>query len=287
MRIAILGMGRMGRAMALRLASQGHEITIWNRTPGRAGEVTAAGAREVSSIAQAGSAAEVVLISVADDRAVREVVLEPSGLLAAGPTAMIVNASTVSSVTTRELRARIPLGQLVVSPVLGSPQAVAAGTAMWLLGGERDTVEQLDSMWEALSDRWLYCGPDPGIAITLKLIHNYLLMAGVAVLAEGVAVGQAAGVDAELLREFLGTIPMVASGLHNRLEDVLTGDHQGWFTTRLGAKDVHLFEDAAAAAGLRLPIADLVHARYAEAADAGWEAADLGAVIELLRTNPR
>jgi 3-hydroxyisobutyrate dehydrogenase-like beta-hydroxyacid dehydrogenase len=237
-------MGRMGRAMALRLASQGHEVTIWNRTPGRAGEVTAAGAREVSSIAQASSAAEVVLISVADDRAVREIALEPSGLL-------------------------------------------AAGTAMWLLGGERDAVEQLDSMWEALSDRWLYCGPDPGIAITLKLIHNYLLMAGVAVLAEGVAVGQAAGVDADLLREFLGTISLVAPGLHNRLDDVLTGDHQGWFTTRLGAKDVRLFEDAAAAAGLRLPIADLVRAQYAEAADAGWEAADLGAVIELLRTNPR
>ncbi|MDQ2881585.1 MAG: NAD(P)-dependent oxidoreductase [Actinomycetota bacterium] len=287
MHIAVLGMGRMGRAMALRLINQGHEVTIWNRTPGRAGEVTAAGAREASSIAQAGSVAEVILISVADDRAVREVVLESSGLLAAGTTAVIVNASTVSSATTKEMLARVPPSQLVVSPVLGGPQAVASGTAVWLLGGERDVVEQLNSMWKALSSRWLYCGPDPNIVITLKLIHNYLLMAGIAVLAEGAALGQAAGMDANLLREFLLTIPLVAPGLHNRLDDVLTGDHRGWFTTRLGVKDLRLFEDGAATAGLHLPIADLVRARYEQAADTGWDAADLGAVVELLRTHPR
>jgi 3-hydroxyisobutyrate dehydrogenase len=71
--------------------------------------------------------------------------------------------------------------------------------------------------------------------------------------------------------------------LHNRLDDVLTGDHQGWFTTRLGAKDVRLFEDEANVAGLPVPIAALVRGRYEEAAEAGWDSADPGAVVELLR----
>jgi 3-hydroxyisobutyrate dehydrogenase-like beta-hydroxyacid dehydrogenase len=282
MRIAVFGMGRMGRAMAGRLLSQGHHVTIWNRTPGRAPELLDMGAREAPSVAEGGSSAEAVLISLADDHAVRAVVLGPSGLVATGTKAVIVNASTVSPASTQELQAHIP-ERLVVSPVLGAPRAVASGSALWLLSGARDTVEYLEPMWAALSERRLYCGPDPATASTLKLIANYLLMTGVASLAEAVALGQTAGVQAGLLREFLSTIPTVAPGLHNRLDDVLTGDHQGWFTTRLGAKDVRLFEEVATAAGLRVPIAALVRSRYEEASDAGWDAADLGAVVELLR----
>jgi 3-hydroxyisobutyrate dehydrogenase-like beta-hydroxyacid dehydrogenase len=108
----------------------------------------------------------------------------------------------------------------------------------------------------------------------LKLIANYLLMTGVASLAEAVALGQTTDVQAGLLREFLSTIPTVAPGLHNRLDDVLTGDHQGWFTTRLGAKDVRLFEEVATAAGLDVPIAALVRSRYEEASDTRWDTAD-------------
>jgi len=281
--ITVIGMGRMGQAMASRLLTQGHQVTVWNRTPGRAPELLQAGAIEAHSIAEAAEAAEAVLISLADDHAVREVVLGPAGLLATGTTAVIVNASTVSPATTREILAHIPSGQLVVSPVLGAPAAVAAGSALWLLGGDRDTVEHLEPLWAALSDRRLYCGPGPETALTLKLIANYLLMAGVVTLSEAVATGQAAGVEPGLLRQFLATV--VAPGLHNRLDDVLTGNHEGWFTTRLGAKDVGLFQDVAAGTGLALPVADLVRARYKQAAEAGWDTADLGAVVELLRTH--
>jgi 3-hydroxyisobutyrate dehydrogenase-like beta-hydroxyacid dehydrogenase len=282
MHIAVFGMGRMGRAMAGRLLTQGHHVTIWNRTPGRAPELLDMGACEALSIAEGGSSVDAVLISLADDHAVRSVLLGHSGLVATGTKAVIVNASTVSPASTQELQAHIP-NRLVVSPVLGAPQAVASGSAMWLLSGERDSVEYLEPMWAALSERRLYCGPDPATASTLKLIANYLLMTGVASLAEADALGQTTGVQAGLLREFLTTIPTVAPGLHNRLDDVLTGDHQGWFTSRLGAKDVRLFEELATEAGLRVPIAALVRSRYQEASDAGWGAADLGAVVELLR----
>ncbi|WP_425581707.1 NAD-binding protein [Streptosporangium vulgare] len=75
--------------------------------------------------------------------------------------------------------------------------------------------------------------------------------------------------------------------MHNRVDDILTGDHQGWFTTRLAAKDVRLAVDLARSAGLDLPIARLVERRYEEAAERGWGDGDIGAVVELLREKPR
>jgi 3-hydroxyisobutyrate dehydrogenase-like beta-hydroxyacid dehydrogenase len=118
-------------------------------------------------------------------------------------------------------------------------------------------------------------------------LNNYLLMSGVAVLAEVTAASRSAGLDQALLRDFLLKWPTVAPGLHNRVDDILDGDHSGWFTTRLGAKDVRLAAELAETGGLELPIARMVEQRYEEAADRGWSEADIAAVVELLQADPR
>ena len=69
----------------------------------------------------------------------------------------------------------------------------------------------------------------------------------------------------------------------NRLDDIVSGDHDGWFSTKLGAKDVRLAEDLARSHGMQLPLADAVKRRFEEAAAQGWADADIGAVVELLR----
>jgi 3-hydroxyisobutyrate dehydrogenase-like beta-hydroxyacid dehydrogenase len=128
----------------------------------------------------------------------------------------------------------------------------------------------------------VYVGEDARVATTLKLLSNYLLMSGIAALAETVATAQAAGLPDKLIRDFLGQLPLVAPALRNRLDDIVSGDHDGWFSTTLGAKDVRLAEDLARSHGVLLPLADAVRRRYEEAAQ-GWADADIGAVVELLR----
>ena len=81
MDLGVLGMGAMGRAVARRLLGQGHRVAVWNRTPGRAAEVLAAGAREASSPAEAAAGAAAVLLSLSDDRAVLDVVLDGAGAI--------------------------------------------------------------------------------------------------------------------------------------------------------------------------------------------------------------
>ncbi|MEV4181848.1 NAD(P)-dependent oxidoreductase [Streptosporangium canum] len=297
MRVAVLGMGSMGRAVALRLLGRGHAVRVWNRTPGKASEVIDAGAAEASSPAEAARDADAVLMSLADDRAVREVMArlaEPGSESDSGSDAgsgtgsesgapVVADMSTVSPDTSRALAGLAPGGRFVAAPIIGGPQAVVDGQAMGLLGGERGLVDRLGPVWQDLFAVQWYCGDDPGSALTYKLLNNYLLMSGVAVVAEAVAAGQAAGLDEAMLKDFLLRWPTVAPALHNRLDDIIHGDHRGWFATRLGAKDVRLIAEVAESKGLRLPIARLVEQRYEEAAGNGWSDSDITAVVELLR----
>ncbi|MEV0970779.1 NAD(P)-dependent oxidoreductase [Microtetraspora glauca] len=279
MRVAVLGMGRMGRALAERLLERDFTVTVWNRTPGRAGEVVARGAAEAEDPAEAARDSDAVLFSLAGDEAVREVMLRLAGV--EGP--IVADMSTVSPDTSRALRETAPGGRFVAAPIIGGPQAVASGQAFTLVGGDRQLVDDLRPVWSETFAAYRYCGDDPGNAVVFKLLNNYLLMSSVAVVAEVVAIGLAAGVDDMLLRDFLFGWPTVPPAVHNRIDDILSGDHRGWFTTRLGAKDVRLAVDVARSAGIDPPIARLVERRYEEAAELGWADADIGAVVELLR----
>ncbi|WP_271215379.1 NAD(P)-dependent oxidoreductase [Streptosporangium carneum] len=280
--MAVLGMGGMGRALARRLLARGHTVRVWNRTPGKAAEVVEAGAVEASSPMDAAYDVEGVLMSLADDRASRDVMARLTGL-GANETPIIADMSTVSPATSRELRETAPGRRFVAAPIVGGPATVAQGQAMGLLGGEREHVRRLDPVWRDVFTVQRYCGDDPGSALTYKLLNNYLLLAGLAVVSEAVAAGQAARLDESMLRDFLFQWPTVAPALHNRLDDVIGGDHHGWFTTRLGAKDVRLAAELAESLGLDLPIARLVQRLYEEAAEHGWGDSDIAAIVELVR----
>ena len=91
------------------------------------------------------------------------------------------------------------------------------------------------------------------------------------------------GLSDDQLRDLLGTGPMVAPGLKNRFEDVLTGSQEGWWTTVLGAKDAGLALDIARGADVELPAARVVQQLYDKAAASGLDDADIAAVTELYR----
>ena len=217
---------------------------MWNRTPGRAAELTGRGATAAADPAAAAAGRDAVLLSLADDRAVLAVAGEGGGLADALGAAVLVDTSTVSPATSRRLAAAVGRDQMVAAPIMGPPAAVAGGAATYLLGGPEATVARLEPLWESLSSSHRWCGEDPGTATTFKVLGNYPLMSGLAALSEVVAVAQAAGLGDPALREFLGQSPLVAPALQNRLDDMVDGDHRGWFAARLGAKDVALFEEA-------------------------------------------
>ena len=284
MRLAVLGMGRMGHAVAERLLGGDHEVTVWNRTPHKADDLVAKGARESATPAAAAEETEATFTSLTDDAAVRTVVTGHDGVAAGLGDGLLIDASTVSPQTTADLAEAVG-GCLLASPILGSPTAVVSGEAGYLIGGPRELYDRLAPAYDVLAEveRRVYVGEDARVATTLKLLSNYLLMSGIAALAEAVATAQAVGLPDELIRDYLGQLPLVAPALRNRLDDIVSGHHDGWFSTTLGAKDVRLAENLARSHGVLLPLADAVKRRFEEAATQGWADADIGAVVELLR----
>lgn len=276
MDVAVLGMGRMGQALAKRLLGGGNRVVVWNRTPGRAEEVVSAGATEAGSVADAVKEAGVVITSLSADEAVRAVALGEGGLRAAlGAEAVYADASTVSPAMSEELAAAFP--RFVAMPILAPPAGVESGQAVYLAGGDPAAMERLEPALAALSGT-VRRYDTAGKAMSAKLASNLLLLSGVAALAEAFAVARSGGVTDDQIRELLGGGAMVAPGVRNRFEGVLAGDMEPWWSTALGAKDAGLAAEAAAEAGIELPLARTVQGLYDEAAAAGAEDDDIVAV---------
>ncbi|GAA3209352.1 NAD(P)-dependent oxidoreductase [Dactylosporangium siamense] len=268
----------MGRAIAGRLVAGGHNVAVWNRTPGKAGEIVSAGAMEAAGIADAATGADVVITMLANDDAVRAVALGALRSAIGGQT-VYVDCSTVSPELGAELAAAFP-GRYVAMPVLGSPAAVEAGTSALLAGGDTGVVDRIRPVVASLSGTARRYDTAQ-LAITAKLATNLLLLSEVVALAESFAVGRSGGLRDDQLRDLLGASSVLPAGLANRFEDMLTGSQDGWWATALGAKDAGLALDVAAAAQVELPAARAVRQRYEEAASSGLRDADIAAVAQL------
>ncbi|WP_405164511.1 NAD(P)-dependent oxidoreductase [Nocardia sp. NBC_01499] len=278
MDIAVLGMGRMGQAIAGRLLDGGHQVRVWNRTMGKAGQLVSAGAREVRSVAEAVDGVGVAVTMVADDAAVRAVALgELRGSLDSASS--YVDCSSVSPALSGELAQVFP--RFVAMPMLGGPAAVSAGQAVLLVGGAADRVDGVGPMISSLSET-VRRYDTAAQALTAKLTTNLLLLSGVVALAEAFAVGRSGGLADDQLRELLGASPVVAPGLHNRFDNVLTGSPDGWWTAALGAKDAGLALEIARGAGVELPSAEVVRHLYEVAASRHADA-DISVVTDLYR----
>lgn len=282
MKVSVLGMGRMGQAAGARLIGGDHQLVVWNRSSGRATELVSAGAAEAGDIRDATTGAEVVISILANDDAVREVALGAGGVLACIGEALYVDSSTVSPELSGELSDRFE--RFCAMPILGSPDAVRSGDATYLVGGPAALADRLQPVLQSLTSS-VKRYDTARLAGCAKLANNLLLLSGVVALAEAFAVGRAGGLSDEDLRDLLAHSPMVAPGLANRFEAVLSGGGPAWWTAALGAKDAGLAVELGAGCALR--VAPVVRDAYREAADLsasrGSDQDDIAAVASLYR----
>jgi 3-hydroxyisobutyrate dehydrogenase-like beta-hydroxyacid dehydrogenase len=282
MRVAVFGMGNMGRAFAARALETGHQVTIWNRTANRAADLVSSGAIEAHSAQEAVADSDVVLMVLADDKAVLDVCLGEHGAvraLHAGATLAIV--STVSPDTVRRVAAAAPEGAVLDAPVMGSPSAIAAGMGSFLIGGLSSSVTDLNALWNDLSAGYKHCGP-VGSGATMKVVSNLLLITGVAALAEAIATARHHGIPDDLLQSLFAESFVVSPASKVRLESLFDEAHPGWFTPALARKDVRLAIGLADQADIGVHIGPATDALLSQVIDTGQSWSDFSAVIEAL-----
>jgi 3-hydroxyisobutyrate dehydrogenase len=270
----------MGQAVAGRLIDSGHEVTIWNRTSGKAPQLVEQGAAEAKSVAEALVGMEVVITSLSNDEVVKEVALGKNGVRSAlAQDATYVDASTVAPSTSTELGKAFQ--RYVAMPILGAPPLVASGEAIYLIGAEDGAAEAVAPLFPALSRKRISYS-HPSQAAVAKLTVNLMLLDSVVALAEAFGTGRAGGLSDDQLRELLGESPMVAPGVKSRFEGILTGQQDPLWTTLLGAKDARLALQIAESGGVKLPLTSTAQGLYEDAASRSQEA-DIAAVTELYR----
>ncbi len=282
MRITVLGLGNMGRAFAARGLETGHNVIVWNRSPGRAGELVENGAVEARSPQTAVSGADAVLVVLADDAAVLDVCLGTHrALTSLGAGAVFANISTVSPDTARRLAEAGPEGRVLDAPVMGSPAMVAEGSGRFLIGGPAETVAAVDSLWNDLGAGYTVCGP-VGAGATMKILANLLLITGVTALAEVIAIARKNAIPDEFLKGLLSDSPLVSLSSGIRFESLLDATHPGWFSPALARKDLRLAIDLAEETGVGVRIGPAAEALLSTVIGAGGQWPDFTAVIEAL-----
>ena len=250
-RVAVVGLGAMGGAIVTRLLATGHDVVVWNRSPGPLEAAVAEGAAAAATAAEAARETELVITMVADPAALVAVTDGPDGILA-GATAgsALLQMATVGPEPVLALAERMPAGvDLVDCPVLGSISEATSGTLAVFVGGDAERARPVLSSL----GRVVPVGPI-GAGSAAKLVANSTLFGILGVLGEAVALGDGLGLPREATWEVLGASPLAAQA-ERRRGPLEAGDPPLRFALALAGKDAGLVADAAAGAGLTLPLA--------------------------------
>ena len=269
MKIGIVGLGAMGKQIALKLLAAGYEITVWNRTPASADELIGAGATRANDVVDATNG-DMFISSLFDDEAIRSVLMTRNRLSAASTTGVHVYMSTVSVAFGRELQAyhldhALPY---VAAPMMGRPDVVINGGLNILGAGPAWLLDRVEQPLACLGKLWRI-GSDPLEGQVAKLAANFMISGALEAMAEATALLQVYGVDAERFLSIMSETlfgafvykaygPMVAG----RTPEVPSG-------LALPIKDNRSFLDAASGTGIYTPLAEIIRANLAQALKSG------------------
>jgi 3-hydroxyisobutyrate dehydrogenase len=286
-KVAFLGLGVMGRNMAARLVSAGHEVTVWNRTRARAAEFVAAhGGRTEATPAAAVSGARFVCACVGNDDHVRQIVLGPEGAFAGmQPGATWVDHSTSSAELARGLAqeaGRLGLGALD-APVSGGQHGAEQGTLTVMVGGRADHFEPARAVFSAYAKQVTLLGPS-GSGQLAKMVNQICIAGVLQGLAEGLHFAEAAGLDPADVVLAIAHGAAQSWQMEHRHPAMIAGNFDFGFAVDWMRKDLGLALDEARRNGAKLPVTALVDQFYADVQDLGGGRWDTSSLITRLKT---
>src|SRR5438552_17567920 len=280
MRVAFLGLGIMGRPMAANLVKAGHELSVWNRTPGKDVE----GARSAAAPAEAAAGAEVAWMCVSDTKAVESVLFGQQGVEQSLTQGMLlVDSSTISPSATRKFgeRVRAKGVDYVDAHMTGSKAAAESGTLIFMVGGEEAAIEKLKPLFAAMGKLFFRMG-DTGKGQATKLAMNLQIALIYEGFAEALTLATKLGVDTQQLLSLIEAT-MVRSGVVDyKGPFILQRDFTPNFPLRLMHKDIRLTLEAAKEARVKLPALETVQEIYEMASEDGNKDLDYAATLTLL-----
>jgi 3-hydroxyisobutyrate dehydrogenase len=277
MQVAFLGLGIMGAPMASNLARAGHQVTGWNRTPGK----QPVGVRPAANPKEAARNAEVVWICVSDTAAVEGVLFGENGVYESlRPGMAVVDSSTISPSASMRFAAKVRSkgAEFIDAPVTGSKAGSESGQLIFMVGGDEPTVTRLQPLFSAMGKSVVRVG-EQGKGLAAKLGMNLMIALTYEGFAEALTLTKSLGVDPKILLSLINQ-SMVRSGVVDyKAPFVLGRDFSANFPLRLMLKDMHLMLDVAREHNVQLPGLKTVLDVYDETKADGRENLDYAATL--------
>ncbi len=278
MKVGFLGLGGMGAAMATRLVQAGLEVTLWNRSAAACEPLVALGATRAEEVGEL-FGLDVVISMLADDQAIRAVLLDSGALERARPGLIHLSMSTLSLDCVEALdQAHQRQGiAFVAAPVFGRTDVAEAGKLNIVVGGPEEAIEQVKALLEIMGQKTWFFGKDPRSAMAVKISGNFMIASAIESMGESVALVKRLGVEPgrfmELMSSTLFDAPVYRNYGPQIVEQRFTPAR---FRLVLGLKDVDLALSAGKRHNVPLPLASLLHDVLLEAIAHGDGESDWG-----------
>ena len=271
--LGFVGIGLMGTPMSKRLLQAGYSVNVWNRNPEKCQPLQDCGANICQDLQQLVKNSDVVMLCVSDTSAVEQVVFGTNGVASQGASdKVLVDFSSISPESTRDFARRLEdqCGmEWVDSPVSGGVVGAENGSLVVMAGGHCDTVNALQPIFDAVSQRVTYMGP-VGSGQATKVCNQMLVGCNLMVIAEVIALAEKAGVDSSRLPQalaggFADSIPLQLTGSRMAQREL---DEVKWHIKTL-VKDLTMAENLACQEGAETPMSRLAWHLMNQFADQG------------------
>ncbi len=285
MRIGFIGLGTMGAPMARRLLEAGHDVTVHNRTRQREEPLEALGARRATTPRECARDRQLVITMVSDTPDVQAVVLGEEGAVEGMEKgSVLVDMSTISPATTRLIAAALADHGVAMldAPVSGGSEGAARGTLSIMVGGEADVLERVRSVLDVLGATVTHVGPIGSGQVT-KAVNQVIIAGTYAAIAEGLALGLAAGIDIEAAHAAVSGGAAGSWGLTHRGPNMIDNHYPLGFRTRLHRKDLGIALASARDLGVALPLAAYVEQLETSLIKRGFGDEDVSNIARIVR----
>jgi 3-hydroxyisobutyrate dehydrogenase-like beta-hydroxyacid dehydrogenase len=259
--VGFIGLGLMGRPMAKNILKTGFPLTVWNRTPDKAADLVAAGAKLAANPREVAAASDVLITIVSDPPALESVLFGDHGAMAAlKKGSILVDSSTVSPDLARKVAAAAEKQgvKFLDAPVTGGTWGAEKGEIVFMIGGPEPVFQEVKPVLEAMGKKFFLLGPN-GAGQTIKLAMNLLLALEVDAFAESLALVRAAGIQGDRLFEVMQSSMGRAPLLDLKGALMMKGEYPASFPLRLMHKDVRLALELAKGFGVDLPSGEAVY----------------------------
>jgi 3-hydroxyisobutyrate dehydrogenase-like beta-hydroxyacid dehydrogenase len=255
MRVAVLGLGRMGAPIADRLEQAGHELSVWNRSPGPAATFADRGVRVLDTPREAWERADVCVTMLADGSAVEAVTLGEDGLLSVDAEGTLVDMSTIgadSSARVAEECERRGVSFLR-APVSGNPSVIVAGNLGIMVSGPKDVFDRLGGTLRDIGPNLFYVGATDEARI-VKLAINLMIGGTAQLIAEALVLAERYGVERAKMLEVMGGSAAGSPFVKYKTDALVADDYSSTFTSSLMYKDLALALEAGHRVAAPLPL---------------------------------